>query len=269
MSVDDARRHGLRAGFGLDADGFARTRPVWPAALFDDLVRLAGLAPGDRVAEIGPGTGQATVPLAERGLAVTGVELDASLAEVARRRLAAFPSCSVVTGAFEEWEPRDTPFDAIVAVNSLHWIDPGVRYAKPARLLRPGSAMAVGSCQWSRPADSHPFWTDVQQDYRAVGYQGDPPPPPEAITAWHFPATAARLFEETSSLRHPFLVSYSAADYLTELATQSTTRALGPRGAEFLSRVRDRLDAFGSPPLTVTFVALLTIGRLIPGPAGH
>jgi protein-L-isoaspartate O-methyltransferase len=85
----------LRGGFDDDAELYQRTRPVCPPALFDDLVRLAGLAPGDRVIEIAPGTGQATVPLAERGLAITAVELGASLAAVARRRLAGFPAAAV------------------------------------------------------------------------------------------------------------------------------------------------------------------------------
>jgi hypothetical protein len=39
-----------------------------PTALFDELAVLAGTGPGCRVLEIGCGTGQATVPLAERGL---------------------------------------------------------------------------------------------------------------------------------------------------------------------------------------------------------
>jgi SAM-dependent methyltransferase len=264
--LNDERRHGLRGTFDLDAEGYQRTRPVLPTAMLDDLVRLAGLRPGDRVAEIGAGTGQATVPLAERGLAVTAVELGASLADLARRRLAAFPTCTVVTSAFEDWEAPRTPFDAVVAISSLHWIDPGLKYAKPAALLRPGGAMAVGGCRWSRPPDAHPFWTDVQEDYRAVGFEGDPPPPPEAVPSIHFPAEAAGLFEETASLRQPFEFTYSAADYLTQLATQSGTQALGAeRGAEFLSRVRRRLESFGSPPLTATFVAVLTIGRRTAG----
>jgi hypothetical protein len=28
-----------------------------------------------------------------------------------------------VTCSFEDWQPRGTPVDAVVAVNSLHWID--------------------------------------------------------------------------------------------------------------------------------------------------
>src|SRR5215467_1548052 len=106
--MSDDQRHALRAGYGRDAECYQHTRPVLPDAMFDDLMRLAGLAPGDRLAEIGPGTGQATVPLAERGLAVTAVELDESLASVARSRLAAFPACRVVTSSFEDWEPTRT-----------------------------------------------------------------------------------------------------------------------------------------------------------------
>jgi SAM-dependent methyltransferase len=256
-------RHALRAGFGLDADAYQRTRPVGPAAMFDDLVRLAGLAPGARVAEIGPGTGQATVPMAERGLAVTAVELSQTQAAVTRRRLAAFPACSVVTSSFEDWEPPDAPFDAVVAISALHWIDPGDQYAKPSRLLRPGGAMAVGGCLWARPADADPFWSDVQEDYQAVGFEGEPPPPPEAIPAAHFPAEAAPFFEETASLLYPPIqLTYSAADYLAQLASQSGTRALGEtRGAEFLSRVSHRLHSLGEPPLTATFVPRMTVGR--------
>ena len=254
-------RHALRAGFDADAEAYQRTRPVCPPRMFDDLVRLARLAPGDRVAEIGCGTGQATVPLAERGLAVTAVELGASLAAVARRRLANYASVSVVTSSFEDWEPDKTPFDAVVVFNALHWIDTDVRYAKPAALLAQGSAMVVGGCQWARPADAEAFWTDVQQDYRAVGFAGSPPPPPWRIEAWHFPAEASPYFEEIASERYPFQMTYSARDYLAQLATQSGTSALSAaRAAEFLSLVSQRLESLGWPRLTATFVGYLTVG---------
>ncbi len=46
LMEDDPRRHGLRAGFDRAAEDYQRTRPVCPPALFDDLIQLAGLAPG-------------------------------------------------------------------------------------------------------------------------------------------------------------------------------------------------------------------------------
>ena len=212
--------------------------------------------------EIGCGTGQATVLLAERGLTITAVELGAELGAVARRRLAGFPSVDVLTTSFEAWEPLGAPFDAVVAFNSLHWIDPQLRYSKPYELLRPGAAMVVGGCLWARPADAERFWVEVQADYREVGYEGEPAPPPEQIGPRHLPAEARAFFEEVASLRYPFYVVYHPEDYLAILATQSGTRALGEaRSAAFLARVRDRLESLGWPQLTATFVAYLIIGR--------
>jgi SAM-dependent methyltransferase len=260
---DEPTRHRLRAGFDRVAEDYQRTRPVCPPELFDDLIEAAGLAAGDRVIEIGCGTGQATVPLAERGLAVTAVELGAALAAVARHRLAGFPAAEVVTSSFEDWRPAPGgPADAVVAVNSLHWIDPKLRYAKPYELLRPGGAMVVAGCKWARPADAEPFWAQVEEDYEAVGFAGDPPPPPGQIGLEHFPAEAGGFFAETASLRYPFEVRYGSDDYLANLSTQSGTQALGEvRSADFLARVRHRLQAHGWPELTAAFVGFLVVGR--------
>ena len=80
MTGEDRGR--LRATFDQAAELYDRARPRYPAALFDDLAGLTGIGPGSRVLEIGPGTGQATVTLAERGCRVVAVELGADLAAV-------------------------------------------------------------------------------------------------------------------------------------------------------------------------------------------
>ncbi|MGI8554253.1 MAG: class I SAM-dependent methyltransferase [Dehalococcoidia bacterium] len=242
------------------AEDFDRTRPVCPAALFDDLLSLAALSPGDRVVEICCGSGQATVPLAERGLAVTAIEIGVKLAAIARRRLSGFPAVEVVTSSFEDWGPDGRPVAAVVAFNALHWIAPEGRYAKPAALLGLGGVMVVGGCTWALPENAEPFWREVQQDYWAVGYEGAPPPPPEGIAPWSFPEEAALYFEEVAARRYPFQIVYSAEEYLAMLATQSGTRALGAaRRREFLDSVRLRLDR--RPRLTASFVGFLTVGK--------
>src|SRR6266542_3166340 len=123
--------------------GADRARPGYPPALFDELAVPAGVGPGCRVLEIGCGTGQATVPLAERGGQIVAVELGADLARVARRNLARFPDVEVVVAAFEDWPLPTEPFDTVVAATAWHWLAPAVRVAKAAQALRPGRALAT------------------------------------------------------------------------------------------------------------------------------
>jgi hypothetical protein len=99
----EADRARSRATFDEAAERYDRARPGYPPAVFDDLAELAGVGPGCRVLEIGCGTGQAAVPLAERGCGIVAVELGAGLAAVARRNLACFPDTRVVVAAFEDW----------------------------------------------------------------------------------------------------------------------------------------------------------------------
>ena len=180
----------LRRTFDAVAEDYQRSRPVASAEVFDDLMVLAGLRPRDRVLEIGCGTGQATVPLCERGLHVTAVELGPNLAAVARRRIAAFDDASVEVAAFEDWEPSvgRTGHRAVIAWNCLHWISPDVAYAKSAALLGSGGAMVVAGHNWTAP-EGPGLWNDLQEDYAAAGIPGQPPSPPESVALGAFRST--------------------------------------------------------------------------------
>ena len=78
----------MTTDFGRVASLYARVRPGYLPTVFEDLVALWGMLAGGRILEIGPGTGQATRPLLERGYLVTGIEPDAAMAEEARRHRA-------------------------------------------------------------------------------------------------------------------------------------------------------------------------------------
>jgi SAM-dependent methyltransferase len=44
---------------------------------------------------------------------------------------------------FEAWDPAGRAFDAVVAGQAWHWVDPVAGAAKAARVLRPGGRLAV------------------------------------------------------------------------------------------------------------------------------
>jgi len=97
--TDDRQR--LAATFDSAADLYQQARPEYPQQLFDTLVEVAGLQPGDRLLEVGCATGKATLPLARRGYRITCIEIGAELAAAARGNLADFAHVDVVESAYD------------------------------------------------------------------------------------------------------------------------------------------------------------------------
>jgi SAM-dependent methyltransferase len=210
----------------------------YPSELFDDLADLAGLRAGTRVLEIGCGTGQATLPLAERNYQVTAVELGPSLAAVARRKLAPFPNVAVTVGAFENWQLPPEPFDAVISATAFHWLDPSVRVTKAADALRVGGVLATIATHHIDGGDAQLF-IEVQDCYRRWFPEPPPYPPPQAgegipfrlPTAADIPMDTTELersglFEAAIFRRYEWEQSYSAQEYIDVLSTYSGHRAL-------------------------------------------
>lgn len=226
--VTQPDRETLRAIFDEAAELYDRVRPSYPPAVFDDLAELARVGPGCRVLEIGPGTGQATVPLAERGCEIVAVELGPSMAAVARRRLARFPSVQVVVAAFETWPLPAEPFDAVVSATAFHWIDPEVRVQRAAAALRPGGALATIATHHVAGGDAG-FFVDVQDCYE----RWDPTTEPglRLPEAADVPFDAVELersgrFGPAVFRRYEWDQPYTTAGYLDVLLTYSGHRAL-------------------------------------------
>ncbi|PZS19609.1 MAG: class I SAM-dependent methyltransferase [Pseudonocardiales bacterium] len=125
---------GRAESFGSVADEYDRFRPSYPAGLIEDLVALR---PAD-VLDVGCGTGKAARLLAERGLAVLGVEVDAQMAAVARGH-----GIDVEIASFESWQAGGRCFDLVTCAQAWHWLDPAVAIPKAASVLRPGGALAI------------------------------------------------------------------------------------------------------------------------------
>jgi SAM-dependent methyltransferase len=257
----------LRETFDEDAELYDRARPAYPPQIFDDLVDLAGLTPGLRIVEIGPGTGQATVALAERGLQIVAVELGRELAAVARRKLAPFQTVHVVVAPFETWEPEHAAFDAVVSFTAFHWIDPRVRYKKAASMLRRGGSLGVLGSRHVLPEDGDRFFEDVQQDYEAVlpDDENRPPPRPDEVHGLRDEIAASGYFEHVTSRRYLWDTTYTAESYIALLDTFSGHRALDPElRRQLYERIQGRIRHRPTEEVRKTLLATLDIARALP-----
>ena len=260
---DTDARDSFRVRFDEDVDAYDRTRPVLPSVVVDDIVGLAGLRSGSTVIEIGPGTGQATRPLAERGLRILALEIGPKLAARTRENLAGFPAVTVRSTSFEAWDPGEDRFDAVFACNSFHWVDPAIRFVKAAAVLQPNGHLVVVSTQVVVPEGASRFWWEIQDDWAAAGADRVDPTSahPDRVGDSASVITASGLFDEPSVIRHRFDVSRTAAEHVDNLSTQTGVKELPPDAqAELLARVGRRIEAHGGR-VTVHHLAVATVAK--------
>jgi SAM-dependent methyltransferase len=128
--------------FDCGSRDYQEGRPGYPDGVFRLLQKRCGLGPGSRVLEIGPGTGQATLPMLALGAQVTAVEPGAALA----RRLseqAGSADLLVIVARFEDAAIPEAQFDLVVSATAFHWISPGVGLVKTAAALRDDGWLAL------------------------------------------------------------------------------------------------------------------------------
>jgi SAM-dependent methyltransferase len=243
--TSNAERLTLRETFDRAAESYQRARPDYPGELFDDLSRVAGLAPGDRLLEVGCATGKATIPLARRGFRITCVELGSDLTAAARRNLAGLDA-EVIHGRFEDWRPAPgVRFDLVFAATAWHWLDPAVRYPGAWRALRPGGHLAFWSASHVFPDGGDPFFRELQDVYDEIG-EGLPPgaawPRPGELASQTAEIEASGLFDVTAVRHYDWERVYDAEGYIGLLSTFSGHLAMADWQRERLyGEIRRRL----------------------------
>lgn len=123
----------------------------WDSSLYDDrhsfvwkygleLVDLLDPRPGERVLDLGCGTGHLTARIAESGADVVGLDSSTSMVAQARQN---FPKLSFQLGDARDFQFAE-PFDAVFSNAALHWVleaDAAVKCI--ARALKPGGRLVL------------------------------------------------------------------------------------------------------------------------------
>jgi SAM-dependent methyltransferase len=122
--------------------------------------RIVASSPGLDIVDVGCGTGIAARQFQAAGCRVLGIDVDGRMAELARRS-----GLEVEVAAFEAWDPAGRTFDAVVAGQAWHWVDPAAGAAKAAQALRVGGRLALFWNVFEPPPDVGEAFTAV---YRRV-----------------------------------------------------------------------------------------------------
>jgi SAM-dependent methyltransferase len=261
--TDDTQR---RLTFDQEAQLYNEIRPRYPEALFETMIDVTALSPRAKLVEIGPGTGQATRPLARRGYQITAIELGAALADVARHQLRLYPNVRVVTGAFEEIAiPADT-FDLVFAATAFHWIRPELRYVKPHHILKATGHLAIIHTHHVSDERGDQFFKATQPIYERyfANATGKPPalPGPDTVKPTELDE---KLFKLAHFQRFPMVVAYTAQEYAKLLNTYSPTLVLPEqKRTAFLNDIEALINDRFHGRVNKHFVMSLTVAHKQP-----
>jgi len=221
--------------------------------LSPQMAELAGITGGQRVLDVGCGTGALTAVLVDRlgASAVTGIDPSESFVAATRDR---FPDVRIEHGSAEALPFDDDAFDAAIAQLVVHFMtDPVGGIREMARVTRTGGVVAA--CVWDHAGGTGPlhlFWQAANQVQPGARDESDLPG-----------ARAGHLIElfKAAGLRE---VQGSTVDADLEMETfdaywEPFNRGVGPAGAHLQSLdepMRKRLEArarelAGPEPFTI------------------
>ena len=165
-------RPGERTGHEWDADAYDDGH-AFVFEYGEDVVDLLEPERGERILDLGCGTGHLTARIADAGASVVGLDASEAMVSEARER---YPECEFVRGDAREFA-FDRPFDAVFSNAALHWIpEQDAVLDSVADALRPGGRFVAelgGSGNVAAVVDA------VREEAAERGYDVENP--------WYFP----------------------------------------------------------------------------------
>ena len=254
----------IAESFGADAERYDRSRPGYPSPLIE---RIAAASPGRDVLDVGVGSGISARLFQSVGCRILGVDPDERMADFARQS-----GIEVEVAKFEDWDPAGRSFDAVIAGQAWHWVDPVAGAAKAAEVLRPAGRLAVF---WN----AFLFPPDVAAAFATVYHRVLPDSPlfwgeTSGVTAYSpfFTKTTDGMreadgFDEPEQWQFDWERRYTRDEWLELAPTAGGFSQLPPEQMEeLLKGVGDAIDAVGGS-FTMGYAAVVvTAARR--GPTG-
>ena len=148
--------------FGQAAEDYVKNRQGFPPETLRALAKSGVGLPGQRVLDVGCGTGTLARQFAAQGCVVTGLDVDERMLAAAAQ-LAQEEELSIdwVNASAEDTGLDEGSFAAVTAGQCWHWFNAQRAGAEAYRLLRPRGQLAICGFDWLPLADTVPGETEA------------------------------------------------------------------------------------------------------------
>ena len=270
--------------FNEVAVAYDRNRPAYPDALVDQACEVAHIGDGDRVLEVGCGTGQLTRSLLARGLRVTALEPGEQLLRLAEENLRDAGDVELVNARLEDMQLPRERYAAVFSASAIHWVDPDVGWRKIADALAANGTLALiqyFGLKEQRSVDDQeallsvmrrhageiaatwPAYRDLDSTIAGVRERRG-----NIADAWSWLGShdigrdcAADLFEDLQLATVPTLVEQTADELNALLATMSWWARLSPDQRDAVVNENRALHERLGRPIRASTVAALLMAR--------
>jgi SAM-dependent methyltransferase len=152
--------------FSNRVENYVKYRPSYPAAMIPFFEASLGLKQGQRIVDIGSGTGLFAKPLLEQGYAVTCIEPNDDMRRAGEQELGRFAGFTSRKHKGEQTGLRGQSVDLITVAQAFHWMDPMATKKEFNRILKADGHIVLA---WNLRQHTTAFmkaYHDLKERYR-------------------------------------------------------------------------------------------------------
>jgi SAM-dependent methyltransferase len=252
--------------YGAVAPAYDRVRPKYAQAFLKSAIEVAAIPNTGRILEVGCGPGTATVSLAQSGFSVVALEPSLEAWTIARQNVAVYPNVEIINISFEDWEPVDREFDAIVAATSWHWVSPSFKHQKAASLLKnTGTLVLLWNTTMKPPLVIFESLAEIFRQYLPdFAVYKDRDREVLELSIFADAAIDSGLFSNLRTEVRVNDVDYAIDDYLLLLTTYSPCIALSPADRDdLLEKLRSILVRQHGSQIPLSYLSIFQVASKI------
>lgn len=216
----------LKGTFDTAAGLYDKFRPGYVDEIYQKLFSWIPLGPASKAVEVGPGAGQATLPVLRTGCQVTAVEYGKNFSQICREKFKDFPGFSVLNKKFEEALLEEGAYDLVYSATAFHWIPEEIGYSKAFSLLKSGGVFARFANHPTPNKENQALADEMDRLYERYMHSSHPAEFGEEDARALSQIPLRYGFSEVSHALYHRTRTFSAREYLSLLGTYSDHIAL-------------------------------------------
>ena len=237
------------------ADSYHK-RPNYPRKIIDEIIHFSGLESGDEVCDMGAGTGNLSVLLAEKGLTVKALEPNLAMYERGVQRTRDNPMISWVNTVAEDTRLESNTYSMASFGSSFNVVDTAAALQESLRICKPcGYLMMI----WNHRDLDNPLQRQIEAciKERLPDYDYGL----RRLDQWTY-LVKSGLFSQVNSFECSMRVKQSVDDVLEAWRSHATLqRQAGERFSEIIQDIAEILHGQGLSVIETPYTSRAWVSR--------